>query len=117
MQSTFEPPVSLHEMSHIDIYPHARIHTWEILTKKRKQHHSLGDDASTGGVAPGRVGTDGHGDARLANTTPDGGPYLVLERLRLKTWSKSEFSIAETWPTFLNIFSSVFELISSYEHF
>ena len=107
----------MHDVFQNSIHPDVRMHTWEISAKERKQHPSQGDDASTGGVAPGRVGTDGHGDARLANTTPDGGPYLVLERLRLKTWSKSEFSIAETWPTFLNIFSSVFELISSYEHF
>ena len=79
-------------------------YTREILTEKRKQHPSLGDDASTGGVAPGRVGRNEHGEARRANTTPNGGPHLELERLLLKTWSKSDFSIAETtWPTYLYI--------------
>ena len=29
---------------------------------------------------------------------------LELGRLRLKTWSKSDFSIAETWPTQLYIY-------------
>ena len=44
------------------------------------------------------------GEVRRANTTPNGGPHLELGRLRLKTWSKSNFSIAETaWPTYLYI--------------
>ena len=30
------------------------------------------------------------------NTTPNGGPHLELGRLRLKTWSKSDVSIAKT---------------------
>ena len=67
-----------------------------ILTKKRKQHPSQGGHASTAGVAPGRFGRDEHGEARPANTTPNGGPHLELGYLRLKTWSKSHFSIAET---------------------
>ena len=34
-----------------------------------------------------------------------GGPHLDLGRLRLKTWSKSDFSLAETtWPTYLYIY-------------
>ena len=103
MQYIFEPPVSLHEISQIDIYLYVRIHTWEILTKNRKQHPSQGDDASTGGVAPDRVGRGEHCEARRANTTPNGRPHLELERLRLKTWSKSDFSIAETWPRYLYI--------------
>ena len=73
-----------------------------MLTKKREQQPLQGDDASAAEVAPGRVGRDEHGEARRANTTPNGGPHLELERLRLKTWSKSDFSIAEkTWPTYL----------------
>ena len=75
-------------------------HVGNFDEKTRTQHPSQGDDASTGGVAPGRFGRDEHGKARRANTTPNGGPHLELERLRLKTWSKSDFSIAETtWPT------------------
>ena len=70
--STFEPPVSLQYISHIDIYLYVRIHTWDILTKKRKQQPSQGDDASTVGVAPDRIGRDEHGEARRANTTPNG---------------------------------------------
>ena len=35
-------------------------------------HPSQGGDASTGGVAPGRVGRDKHGEARRANPTPNG---------------------------------------------
>ena len=45
------------------------------------------------------------GVASRANTTPNGGPHLELGRLRLKTWSKSDFSIAETtWPTYRYIY-------------
>ena len=60
------------------------------------------DDASTAEAARGRVEIDEQGEARRANTTPNGGPNLERGRLRLKTWSKSDFSIAETtWPTSL----------------
>ena len=62
----------------IDIYLYVRIHTWEILTEKRKQNPSRGDDASTGGVAPVRVGKDEHGEARRANTSPNGGLLVEL---------------------------------------
>ena len=69
---------------------------------KRTQHPPPGDDASTAEVALGRVGRDEQGEARRGNTTPNGGPQLERGRLRLKTWSKSDFSIAETtWPTHL----------------
>ena len=75
-----------------------------ILTKKRKQRPLPGDDASTAEAASGRVGRDEQGEAGRANTTPNGGPHLELGRLRLKTWSKSDFSIAETWPTYLYMY-------------
>ena len=39
-----------------------------------------------------------------AMSAPRGGPHLDLGRLRVKTWSKSDFPIAETtWPTYLYI--------------
>ena len=73
------------------------------VDKKRKQHPPPGDDASTAVAAPGRVGRDEQVAAR--HTTPNGGPHLELERLRLKTWPKPEFSIAETtWPTYIYIY-------------
>ena len=78
----------MHDVFQNSIHPDVRMHTWEISTKERKQHPSQGDDASTGGVAPGRVGREEQGEARRANTTPEGGPHLELERLRLRTWSK-----------------------------
>ena len=81
---------------------YVRIDALDSLTKKRKQNPLPGDDASTNEAAPGRVGRDLQGEARRANATPNGGPHLELWRLRLKTWSKSDFSIAEaTWPTYL----------------
>ena len=84
------------------MYLYVLIDAWDVLIKKRKQHPPPGDDASTAEAAPGRVGRDEQGEARRANTTPNGGPHLELGRLRLKTWSKSDFSIAETtWPTYL----------------
>ena len=55
-----------------------------------------GDDASTAEVAPDRIVGDELGEVRRANTIPNARPHLELERLRLKTWSKSDFSIAET---------------------
>ena len=84
---------------------HVRIDASEKLTKKRKQHPPPGDDASTAEAAPGRVGRHEQGEARRANDTPNGGPHFELGRLQIKTWYKSDFSIAETtWPTYLYIY-------------
>ena len=70
------------------------------MTKKRKTHPPLGDDASTVRYSQGRVGE--RGEARPAIRAPNGGPHLDLGALRLKTWSKSDFSIAKTTsPTYL----------------
>ena len=56
-------------------------------------------------AASGRVRRDEQGEARRANTTPNGGTHLELGRLRHKTWSKSDFSIAETTgPTYLYMY-------------
>ena len=77
------------------MYICVRIDGWDIFILKRKQYPPWGDDASTAEAAPGRFGTDEHGEARRANTIPNGGSHLELERLRLKTWSKSD-SIAKT---------------------
>ena len=75
------------------------------FNKERKQHPPPGDDASTAGAAPGRVGRDEHGEVRQANTILNGASHLELGRLRLKSWSKSDFSIAETaWPTYLYMY-------------
>ena len=57
---------------------YVRMDAWDILTKKRKQHPSPGDGASTAEAAPGRVGRGGQGEARRAITTPNGGPHLEL---------------------------------------
>ena len=61
-----------------------------ILTKNRKQNPLPGGDASTAEAVPCRVEGDERGEARRANTTPNGGPHIELERLRLKAWSKSD---------------------------
>ena len=90
---------------------------WIFDIEIRKQNPLPGHDASMAEAAPGRVERDERGEARRAHTTPNGGPHLDLERLRLKTWSKSERSIAETtWPTYLYIYSygtvgSVFPMV------
>ena len=43
-----------------------------ISTKKRKQHPSRWDDASTADAAPGTVGRGKQREARRANSTPSG---------------------------------------------
>ena len=56
-------------------------------------------------AAPGRVGRGEDGEARPGNSSPRGGPQLELYRRRLKTWSKSGLSIAETTgPAFLYMY-------------
>ena len=86
------------------MYIYVRIDGWDILTKARKQNPLPGNDVSTAEAAPSRVDRDEQGEARRANTTPSGGPHLELGRLRLKTLSQSDFSIAETaWSTYLYI--------------
>ena len=79
------------------------------MPKQRKQHASQGDDASTE-AAPGRVGRGEQGEARQANSTPNGGPHLGLGRLRLKTFSKPDFSIAQT--TGQRVCTRVYSLLS-----
>ena len=68
-------------------------------TKKRKEHRPQGDDASTAEADPGRDGRYEQDEAHQANTTPNSGPHHELGCRRLKTWSESDFSIAESWPT------------------
>ena len=86
------------------MYLYVRIGAWDILIKKQKQHPSAGNNASTAEAAPGGVGRGQQGEARRAETIRNGVPHLELGRLRLKTRSKSDFSIAETWPTYLYMY-------------
>ena len=58
---------------------------WIFDIEIRKQNPLPGHDASMAEAAPGRVERDERGEARRAHTTPNGGPHLDLERLRLKT--------------------------------
>ena len=53
-----------------------------ILAKNRRKQHLVapGDDASTAKVVPGRVGRGEQGEARRANSTPNGEPHLELAR-------------------------------------
>ena len=51
---------------------------------------------STAEATPGTIGRGEQGEARRAQSTPNGGPHLELGQLRLKTWSKSDFSISQT---------------------
>ena len=94
VQATSQPLVVLHDFV-VELFV-------SICTKKnRKEHPPQGDDASTAEADPGRVGRDEQGEAHRANSTPNGGPHLELGRLRLKTWSESDLSIAETtWSTY-----------------
>ena len=47
-------------------------------------------------AASGRVGRGEQGEARTANSTPNGGPHLelLIARSRLKTFNKNDLSIA-----------------------
>ena len=81
-------------------YLQVRIERWDVLVKERKQHPSQGDDARTAEGATCRVGRGEQGEALPAINAPRGGPHLDLGRLRLKTWSKFDFSMAgTTWRT------------------
>ena len=94
----------VHRPRLVYMYLHVRVDVWEKMTKIRNPHPPPGDDASTAEAAPGRVGRDVQCEACRASSTPNGGPHLDLirGRSRVKTWSKSDFSIAETtWPTYL----------------
>ena len=71
-------PVLFHDTCQIDMHLCVLKTSRDILMKKRKQHPSQGDDASTAEAAPGRVGRDEQGYLRRANTTPNGGLHLEL---------------------------------------
>ena len=84
------------------VYLYVWIEIWIFWPKGK--HPRQGDDTSTAEAAPGRVGRDEQGEVHRAITTPNSGPHLEVGRLRLKSWSKSDFSTAETtWPTYLYI--------------
>ena len=84
----------------IDTYLYARMESWNIFDKKRKQHPPQRDDAGTAEGATCRVGRGEQGEARPAISAPRDGPHLDLGRLRLKPLSRSDFSIAgTTWRT------------------
>ena len=83
-----------------NMYLSVRIDNFDILAQTREEHPPQEDAASTADAAPGRVGRDEQGRAHRANTTWSGRVYFELGRLRLKSWSKSDFSIADVpWPT------------------
>ena len=87
------------------MYLYVRIDICEKMTKARKQHPPEGDDASTVYAATYRVGRGEQGDARPAISALRGGPHLDQGRLRRKTWSKSDFSIAgTTWATLSSMY-------------
>ena len=80
-----EPPTSYaRSANYLLTTRHVRIQKLDILTNKRQEHPLSGDDASTAEAARGRVDRDKQDEARRANTTPNGGPHLELERLRFK---------------------------------
>ena len=81
---------------------YVRIDAWIFWPKKNENRTRCREPTlARRRPPPDRVGRDEQGEARRANTTQNGGPHLELGRLRLKTKSKSDFSIAETWPTYL----------------
>ena len=78
-----------HRVSYIFTLKLTRIYTYEyvleigttiVKKQQRNQHASPGGNASTAEAAPGRFGRGEQGEARRANTTPNGGPPLELRR-------------------------------------
>ena len=67
-------------------------------TKKKNQKAPPGRGPSTAEATPCRVGRDEQSEARTGNSTPRGGPHRDQTRLRLKTWSKGQFSRADSTP-------------------
>ena len=78
-----------------NMYLSVRIDNFHILSQTREEH-PLQEDAARmmAEAAPGSVERDEQGRAHRANTTWSG-LYFELGRLRLKSWSKSDFSIAD----------------------
>ena len=98
------------------IYLYVRRGNLDSLTKNRKEHAPQGDDASTAEAAPSRVRRGELDEAHQANTTPNGGPHLELGHLRLKPWSKSDSSIAQTtWPTYLYMYLGTLLMFSDHD--
>ena len=88
-----------------DMFLYLRIDVWKKMPKKRKKHPPQGDDVSTVYLKGGR---GEQGEARPAISAPRGRPHLDLGRLRLGTWSKYDFSIAETtWPPYLLVIGGI----------
>ena len=90
-------------------YLYVRIDVWEKFTKHtktapaavRRREHGLGCYLQGQGGEQGEV--------RPAISTLKGRPHLDLGRLRLTTWSKSDFSIAETtWRTLFSMYLLAF---------
>ena len=100
------------------MYLYVRLNAWDISTKKKDENssHLRETTQAPAEAAPGRVERDGQAEARRANTTQNGEPHLELGRLRLKTLSKSDLSIAETWPKYLstNLYFSIAETWPTY---
>ena len=85
------------------MYLYIRIDAW-ILRRKNENRTRRRKTMRAWPRPPPAVKRDEQGGARRTSTTPNGGPHLELWRLRLKTWSKSDFSSAKTtWPTYLHI--------------
>ena len=93
---------------HIDMYVYVRKYMRDRkrnFDKKTKATPGAGRGREHGRTPPpfesGEASKVRHDDS----TSPNGGPHLELGRLRLKTLSTSDFSIAETtWPMYLHIY-------------
>ena len=82
------------------LYLCVRIDNLIVWPKNRSERPPRGDAASTAEADPGRVGRGEQNEARPAISVPRDGPHLELGRIRLKAWSKSDFSTAgKIWRT------------------
>ena len=72
-----------------------------IINNKTKTEPFTGRRRETGRGRHRQSRESEQGEAHRTNSTPKNGPHLELGRLRLKTSSKPDISIAKTtWPTY-----------------
>ena len=80
---------------------------WEDLSKNRNRIRCRKTTRARARLPAAESGETS--EVRHVEQTPHRMVDLISSytgRLRLKTWSKSDFSIAETWPTYLYTFHS-----------
>ena len=92
------------------LYVHIGMDVWVNMTQKRKEAPAVRRETTRALSRPLLEGSGGASKVKHVQqiSAPIGGPHLDRERLRLRTWSKVDFSIADTtWPTYLHIIDKI----------